>query len=127
LRYHQKKDGLDAALETNVDLLFPSPQPLPIDPGPEWRDHAACNGVDPDVFFPPLVRDVSDTAQARAICADCPVTFDCLVYAINEGINVGVWGGMSYGSRKKKASELRRKFSGSGPVRQPSEPHAVFG
>jgi WhiB family transcriptional regulator, redox-sensing transcriptional regulator len=51
-----------------------------------WRDRAACRGVDPSVF----VRGRGESlAEAKAICATCPVTTQCLDDA---GTEPGVWG-----------------------------------
>lgn len=37
-----------------------------------WRDHAACLGGDPELWFDPARED-----DARAVCAGCPVLVDC--------------------------------------------------
>lgn len=63
----------------------------------EWLDRAACVDTDPDVFFPvgragPAVRDVS---AAKRICCRCPVTGDCLDWALRTRQTSGVWGGTS--------------------------------
>lgn len=59
---------------------------------------------DPSLWFP--VRPVADDdagdendsadslgAEAKAVCARCPVRADCLLDAIDRGETVGVWGG----------------------------------
>jgi WhiB family transcriptional regulator, redox-sensing transcriptional regulator len=63
-----------------------------------WRDRAACLGVDPELFFPvgdpesgPVVAQV---AEAKAVCARCPVVGECLSFALVE-ISEGVAGGLS--------------------------------
>lgn len=53
-----------------------------------WWDHAACNGVDPDIFFPVSERSNSRRmmraperrvyAEAARVCASCPVQRQCL-------------------------------------------------
>ena len=49
-----------------------------------WRQHAACRGADPELFFPPPLG--ADTArhiqQVRAICDPCPVRQQCLDFAL---------------------------------------------
>ena len=60
--------------------------------GGEWRARAACRGHDPELFFP----DPSDTVgakAAKAICADCPVRFECLDDANRHHAAYGIWGG----------------------------------
>ena len=41
---------------------------------PDWHQHAACAGMDPDLFFPG--QGVSLT-YARQVCAGCPVKTEC--------------------------------------------------
>lgn len=68
-----------------------------------WTSRAACLGSDPDLFFPigssgPALRQV---AQARAVCARCPVRADCLGYALATGQAAGVWGGATEDERRE--------------------------
>jgi WhiB family redox-sensing transcriptional regulator len=61
----------------------------------EWLRSAACVDEDPELFFPvgtagPALRDVT---AAKRICARCPVTDDCLSFALGSGRASGVWGG----------------------------------
>ncbi|WP_442778027.1 WhiB family transcriptional regulator [Streptomyces echiniscabiei] len=61
----------------------------------EWLRRAACVGEDPELFFPigrkgPAVRD---TAAAKRVCAHCPVSPQCLDWALRSGQTSGVWGG----------------------------------
>lgn len=69
-----------------------------------WTDWAACrrSGVDPEIFFPvseagPALNQV---AEAKAICARCPVTSECLAWALRAGEPVGVWGGTTPEERR---------------------------
>lgn len=64
----------------------------------EWREAAACAGLDPDLFFVP--RSASNEA-ARLICARCPVQPDCLDYALANNENHGIWGGKSELERRR--------------------------
>jgi WhiB family redox-sensing transcriptional regulator len=61
----------------------------------EWLRKAACAGEDPELFFPvgtsgPVLRDVE---AAKRVCARCPVTVECLSFAMGSGRSSGVWGG----------------------------------
>ncbi|CAM5226412.1 Transcriptional regulator WhiB1 [Streptomyces alboniger] len=61
----------------------------------EWLRGAACVGEDPELFFPvgttgPALRDI---AAAKRVCARCPVTPECLAFALDCGQTSGVWGG----------------------------------
>jgi WhiB family transcriptional regulator, redox-sensing transcriptional regulator len=67
---------------------------------PAWHVRAACRSMGTDAFFPRL----GDTgAEAKAICADCPVRRECLTTAMNHDER-GVWGGQADRDR----AQLRR-------------------
>lgn len=70
-----------------------------IGPGQErdWRDDAACLGVDPELFHPGNARDAR---PAKRICAVCPVRAECLAVALPEPDLRGVWGGTSEHERR---------------------------
>jgi WhiB family transcriptional regulator, redox-sensing transcriptional regulator len=76
---------------------------------PAWWAEAACRGR-PDLNWFPDRGQAPAAAAAKAICAGCPSAAPCLAFAIEEHIDIGVWGGMS-------ASERRRARGGA--VRQP--------
>jgi len=80
-------------------------------PSADFFDEAACKGTDTTVFFP-----VSETfaGGAKAICATCPVSEQCLEYAIQTRQPDGVWGGLTaverhrlVRRRQKEAREQR--------------------
>lgn len=75
-----------------------------------WMDHAACKGKPSDVFY---VEVGKNATEAAAICADCPVRHDCLMYAIDNNERHGVWGGLAEKDRRKLGREL-----GRGPMRR---------
>ena len=62
----------------------------------DWTTRAACKGTDPDELF------VQGAAQNRAklICRGCPVRTECLADALDNGIEFGVWGGMTERERR---------------------------
>jgi WhiB family transcriptional regulator, redox-sensing transcriptional regulator len=62
----------------------------------QWRSAAACRSADPDLFFPVSSsgRALEQVAEAKAICARCPVRPECLAFALRTGQLHGVWGGM---------------------------------
>jgi len=83
----------------------------------DWAEHARCRGMNPDIFHP--LREErhgepsnSETAHAKAICADCQVRTECLNYALDNYEKVGVWGGTSGRERRqiwrKRAATARR-------------------
>jgi WhiB family redox-sensing transcriptional regulator len=73
---------------------------------PSWTERAACHDVDAELFFPvsevgPGARQV---AEAKAVCATCPVREDCLAFALAKGLDAGVFGGTTPTERR----QLRR-------------------
>ncbi len=63
-----------------------------------WMDLARCAEVDGELFF---VEKGGSTAPAKRICAACEVREACLEYALERGINAGVWGGLSERERRR--------------------------
>ena len=51
----------------------------------DWRQHAACRGADPEMFFPPpLGANLAPLMRRiRALCDPCPVRADCLRFALD--------------------------------------------
>ncbi|MGV9348636.1 WhiB family transcriptional regulator [Streptomyces spiralis] len=79
-----------------------------------WRDHAACRGQDPDLFFPigttgPALAQIE---QAKAVCRRCPVQDRCLEWALNTDQTIGVWGATTESERrglKRRRATARRR------------------
>lgn len=72
-----------------------------VDDRPWWR-RAECRGYDGDLFFPPgkdTARGsrtpiiVAQIRAAKAVCAICPVSTECLQHALDEDEVYGIWGG----------------------------------
>ena len=69
-----------------------------------WRAYGACR-LHPEIdFFP--ARGHS-TAEAKAICAGCPVRDICLEVALNNGEKFGIWGGLSERERRRLRNARR--------------------
>jgi len=64
-----------------------------------WKAEARCRGMNPEVWFPD-VGTKNAVAALKAICAECPVSAECLDYAYREGEREGVWGGLSPRERR---------------------------
>lgn len=104
----------------------PEPTPGPLDDGERaWALHAACRDQ-PDatrehyrrsdrIFYPTAARasvGMSQAesekrrkllvAEAKAVCARCPVTAECLAYALVHDERYGVWGGKTSRERGRK-------------------------
>lgn len=76
-----------------------------------WWELAACQRVDPELFFPASQLGPARTqiATAKAVCAGCNVRQMCLDYAMATRQVHGVWGGLSEDERHAlRARETER-------------------
>lgn len=82
----------------------------------DWRDRAACRGVDPELFFPIGRDDVErpEIDAAKQICEGCPVHDECLAYALRTRQPEGIWGGLT--STERRALARRRARTARGVV-----------
>jgi len=73
-----------------------------------WRDRAACRSYDPELFFPVGTTGPAllQAATAKQVCDVCPVREACLLWAVEAGVDHGVWGGLS---EEERRSWKRRK------------------
>lgn len=82
-----------------------------------WMRDAPCSGAG-DVFFAQRGRNASKlVAQAKAVCAGCPVRETCLAYALESRQRFGVWGG-------RTVKERNRIIRGGLPIARPKPPPA---
>lgn len=63
-----------------------------------WMATGNCATKPPDLFFP---SDGVGVERAKKVCIDCPVTDQCLEYALRNRIEHGVWGGCSERQRRR--------------------------
>ena len=87
--------GTDAAAQKSAaadehDYLFTGE---PGDLAADWWVLAACDGQEPEIFFPLSPQDVRAKEKAVAICAKCQVREQCLTTAMADRSLVGIWGG----------------------------------
>ncbi len=72
-----------------------------------WRAWAECAGLDTEIFYPePLTPDTK--ADAKAVCARCPVRLDCLAEAIAANEPFGIRGGLTPRERRSLLRRLQR-------------------
>lgn len=83
----------------------------------DWRDRARCREADPELFFPVGTGDPAKAqiAEAKKVCAQCPVVEPCLRWALDNS-QTGVWGGTSDEERqairrRERAAERQRQAS----------------
>jgi WhiB family redox-sensing transcriptional regulator len=70
------------------------------DPNDSWRRRAACSDKPTALFFPDLKRPDAGVmvAEAKSVCAGCPVREDCLTAGWDECH--GIWGGLTVAERR---------------------------
>jgi WhiB family redox-sensing transcriptional regulator len=74
-----------------------------------WRDHAACRDADPELFFPDGdIRSArAQVKRAKLICRGCPVSATCLSWALADGQEAGIWGGLTEDERRRLSGRAR--------------------
>lgn len=81
----------------------------------DWRKRAVCRDEDPELFFPIGKKGpaAKQTEEAKAVCRRCPVSDQCLEWALTSGEDTGVWGGLSEDERRalksRRAKAKRRQ------------------
>lgn len=76
-----------------------------------WQRHAACRGLEAEIFYPPEsdAAGADDAAfEAKAVCGACAVSGECLEYAISVREKEGVWGGQTAAERVRIIRRRRR-------------------
>lgn len=83
-----------------------------------WREFAECRNYDPELFFPVSAEDTAlgqaQRAEAKAVCASCPVRRECLAFALDTEdprYPFGIFGGRTESERQ----EMHRKVA-AGPL-----------
>jgi WhiB family redox-sensing transcriptional regulator len=72
-----------------------------------WRKLSACRGLDVELFYP-VTEDEADAAEAKAICAECPVRQPCLEHALASREREGIWGGTTERERRRIVRQRRK-------------------
>jgi WhiB family redox-sensing transcriptional regulator len=67
---------------------------------PSWHTEAACRGAGTDAFIIGRGCNAAVNARARAICAGCTVSEQCLSYALEDVDTVGIWAGTTGQQRR---------------------------
>jgi WhiB family redox-sensing transcriptional regulator len=73
-----------------------------------WQSAAACQSTDPELFFPLTEsgRSLDQIAEAKVVCAGCPVRRPCLEFALRTRLE-GIWGGLT---ELERHTAVRRRF-----------------
>jgi len=91
--FRDPPDGVSSTFAIMADLLGQTAEP--------WRAKAGCASPDVDRrWFYPARGDMVAVAAAKAVCWACPVTAECLDYALSRPEIHGIWGGL--GARERR-------------------------
>lgn len=60
-----------------------------------WVELARCRGAEDDLF-----PEGKQQKRAAAICLGCPVRQDCLIEALDNRLEWGIWGGLTERERR---------------------------
>jgi len=90
------------------------------DPDDRWMARAACRGIGPQAFYPKKLDGMQGhpddlpfvDVEVLIRCADCPVSEECLGYALRRGERNGVWGGMTPRMRTDIPESERERLMG---------------
>jgi WhiB family redox-sensing transcriptional regulator len=75
-----------------------------------WRNQANCLGEDVNIFFAEKGdAGVHALQLAKELCSVCLVSQECLDYALDNSISVGVYGG--YTATQRRVIKRRRNAS----------------
>lgn len=77
---------------------------------PQWMREAKCAEIGADLWF----QEYSSQQQAAALCHGCPVTADCLQFALETDSRFGVWGGMNMRARARLHNKYMREHHPDG-------------
>jgi len=80
-----------------------------------WQRFAACKGPHADLFYPPNTVERREErarreADAKSICAECPVIEECLEHALSIGETYGIWGGKSEVERRVLLDQRNKRM-----------------
>ena len=92
-----------------VELMMQSVAILP-DVGdflrrPRWQARSACHDGDMNEFFP---QGTSISNEIQRLCARCPVSAECLSFALADPSLKGVWAGTSERGRGRMRAAIRQ-------------------
>jgi WhiB family redox-sensing transcriptional regulator len=73
---------------------------------PSWHAEAACRGAGADVFVIGRGANAATMDRARAVCSRCPVTVQCLDFALADPDAMGIWSGTTGRERKQMRTGL---------------------
>jgi hypothetical protein len=73
---------------------------------PAWQRDAACRGQGTDRFI--LPKGSGEVREAKRICSHCPVSAECLSFALRDPGIKGIWAGTSARERDRMRAAARK-------------------
>lgn len=106
-----------------MTVTDPDTEPTVVVDPVSWQQHAACKGIDTELFFP--ARGATfEVRDAKAVCAGCTVREVCLDWALDHSEAWGIWGGKSERERRRlrvrRRAERRAAELAAAPARVPA-------
>lgn len=78
-----------------------------------WRSQARCRDLDPSWFFPVGVTGEAEIQirRVKEFCSECPVSLECLEFALRTNQEYGIWGGKDEEERRiiRRIRRLQRR------------------
>lgn len=71
-----------------------------------WMARGLCTDHGCDLWFS---KDPDEIAEAKTICARCPVADNCLEFAFETREEFGIWGGLTPRERHALRRKLQRR------------------
>jgi WhiB family redox-sensing transcriptional regulator len=90
----------------------------PVNAAMGWRAHAACQGEDPELFFPVGTTGpaIEQAQRAMGFCRRCGVATECLEWALETAQSAGIWGGRTEDERHRLRRTWQRGRARSEPA-----------
>ena len=80
-----------------------------------WRPRATCKEYDATLFFPVGVTGDAELQikSAKVVCGRCPVSMQCLEFALRTNQEYGIWGGKDEEERRviRRMRRIQRKLA----------------
>jgi WhiB family transcriptional regulator, redox-sensing transcriptional regulator len=82
-------------------------------PSVSWMDRAACVSadLDHDAWHPSTAAYTSDNVEAVRLCRTCPVSDECLAFAVAHNLEHGIFGGLTGEQRKAMRTAAKVRVS----------------
>lgn len=102
--------------------------PPPLDDRYAWQLGGVCRQQDPEMFFLESERGQTRevrVAEAKRVCAACPVMLSCREHGLKAQEPYGIWGGLTVREREtqlrvRRRNRFRVAQSSSGPGDAPA-------